>query len=114
MIADLEEQLVFFLDAHPSGPDSYGDDRIGKEQEEDKIFGQHFVIIEELKIIAEHPIKNHTIIIDDQHEQAETIHQIYKNLLLEINPHYSFEFVRKNAKNIGPTIAGCLVAEVRT
>lgn len=55
MITDLTSPALFWLDAHPSGNESY--DRPGNDQST--------ILKTELKIIQGHPVKNHVILIDD-------------------------------------------------
>lgn len=107
MIQDLNEQAVFFLDAHPSGPNSYGHEELDKDL--GYIYGQDAVLVAELEIIANHHIKDHIIIVDDQHSHEGGIQaqQKYKEILLEANPNYSFRFEKK----MGHDTAGCLIAE---
>lgn len=84
MIADINEQVTFWLDAHGStDPDireKYG----------------RMPMIGEIEAIQKHPIKNHYILIDDLHSfdkyefdfvQIEKI----KEMIKEINPEYKFE-----------------------
>lgn len=105
MIENLSEPAVFFLDAHPSGPDSFGDG-----EKAGNIYGQDSVLTAELNIIANHHIKNHVVIVDDQHshESGEKVQQKYKDILLLANPSYSFRFEKK----VGHLTAGCLIAEI--
>lgn len=112
MIEDLSEPAVFFLDAHPSGADSYGHDEVTTGEGEG--FGQHEVLLAELKIIAAHPIKDHTILVDDQHTTIAGVaeQQIYKDFLLTINPAYQFKFMHKKGPLCEKT-AGCLIAEIK-
>lgn len=53
MISDLKTPALFWLDAHPSGAESY-------ERE-----GQSDILKQELGIIHSHSVKNHVILIDD-------------------------------------------------
>ena len=111
MIKDLHETAVFFLDAHPSGGDSFGHNEIMGEDRDHNltIYGQDAVLMAELQIIAEHPIKNHTILLDDQHSIDGTNERKYKEFLLtHVNPNYTFEFIPK----IDSPDGGCLVAQV--
>ena len=108
MIRDVDEEMVFFLDAHPSGPESYGHDEImsGKKR-----FRQSDILKEEIDVISRHPIKSHTIILDDQHNSEHGLRAIedFKQRLLQINPEYRFSVEKKN---IDEETACCLVAEI--
>lgn len=85
-IEDINEPITFWLDAHWSGVKDIGCDP-------DSICP----VLEELDQIKAHPIKDHTIIIDDLrlmdgiHFPVNTIDIIKK--IKEINPHYSIKFV---------------------
>jgi hypothetical protein len=108
MIKDLSEPVLFFLDAHPSGPNSYGHDEL--EENLGYVYGQDAVLVAELNIIANHHINDHIIIVDDQHSHDGGIkaQQKYKDILLSANPNYSFRFEKK----AGHLTAGCLIAEI--
>lgn len=81
-IMDIEEPITFWLDAHIFPP----------------LPGKNCPLIEELEQIKKHPIKTHTILIDDMHcagtaafdflVQADLIAKI-----LEINPNYKITYV---------------------
>lgn len=59
MIKDINIPSVFFLDSHYSG---YGGDYVTSK-------GRSFSsIVSELKTLSYHPIKNHTILIDDRRD----------------------------------------------
>ena len=110
MIEDINEPVVFFLDAHPSGPGSYGHDEI---QGGNPRFGQGNVLNQEIEIISRHHIKTHTVIVDDQHnhEDGLKVIEIFKKRFLEINPNYHFS-IDKKSPNTPATTACCLVAEI--
>lgn len=84
MIQDIEEPITFWLDAHicPPLPDG----------------GKNCPLLEELEQIKLHPIKNHTILIDDMH-CADTVLFDYLSKddlikkILEINPDYQITYV---------------------
>lgn len=84
LISSLNKPITFWLDAHNYPPDLYG--------------GKNTPILEELNQIKSHPIKTHTIIIDDMHccNTASfdfiTKEQIIKKII-EINPDYIIEYV---------------------
>jgi len=77
MIKDITEPITFWLDGHFSGDDT----ALGVAPSP---------ICLELAMIKEHPIKTHTIIIDDMHCMAGHHKDIFK-LLKEINPNYKLE-----------------------
>jgi len=83
VIADIREPITFWLDAHVY-PAIKGI--------------QNCPLIEELEHIKNHPIKTHTILIDDMH-CASTLAFDYlsiedlKEKILEINPNYTITFV---------------------
>lgn len=84
LIQDIDEPVTFWLDAHIFPPRTDG--------------GKNCPLIEELEQIKQHPIKTHTILIDDMHcsgtrafddlTQEDIIQKI-----LEINPDYHISFV---------------------
>jgi len=84
MIADINESITFWLDAH------YSDSSTAK--------GPEFSpIIKELDIIKRHPIKTHTILIDDirymgtMYFDFVTREQVIDKIM-EINPHYTITY----------------------
>jgi hypothetical protein len=84
MIADVPEQITFWLDAH------YSDSSTVK--------GSEFSpILRELEIIAKHPIKTHTILVDDVRDMGTvffdfvTRDEVIKKIIA-INPHYSITY----------------------
>lgn len=84
LIHDINEPVTFWLDAHIYPPRSDG--------------GKNCPLIEELEQIKQHPIKTHTILINDMHccgTQAfdGLIHEDLIRKLLEINPDYHISFV---------------------
>lgn len=85
MIEDIHSPITFWLDGHYSeGYTSKGD--------------KNSPIMEELEAIKEHPIKNHTILIDDirllgtMSFDGVSLHQL-KQKIWEINPHYKISFI---------------------
>ena len=95
MISDIEEPTVFWLDAHPSGPKSFGheEDISGKKE-----FMQHAVLSAELEIISKHRRARHIIMIDDQNfvnPDRKFESDLYKKILLDSNPDYQFYFYQK-------------------
>lgn len=84
MINTIDEPITFWLDAHIFPP-----------RKDD---GKNTPILEELDQIARHPIKTHTILIDDLHccGTAAFDHLTLKDIQLKIkmiNPNYQFRFV---------------------
>ncbi|MEX0596678.1 MAG: hypothetical protein WD512_09265 [Candidatus Paceibacterota bacterium] len=83
MISDISESITFWLDGHYSG---------GKTSKGEK----YSPILEELSQIKVHPIKDHTIIIDDVRLMGGiyfdfvALNQI-KQYILTINPNYQFK-----------------------
>ena len=110
MIADIEEEAVFFLDAHPSGVGTFGHD---EAESGESRFGQEEVLLAELQEIARHPINTHTIIIDDQHTHTSGVEamNVLKKRLLEINPQYKFSTSMKQPSGPKDTWC-CLIAEI--
>lgn len=84
MIEDIDEPITFWLDAHvcPAREDG----------------GKNCPLIEELEQIKWHPIKNHTILIDDMHCCGTILfdyltHEDLIDKILEINPLYEITYV---------------------
>jgi hypothetical protein len=84
MIKDINVPCTFWLDAHYGGP--------GMAQ------GRHICpLLIELDIISQHPVKTHTILIDDMRccgtplfpniQSSDVLHS-----LLKINPNYNISF----------------------
>lgn len=84
VIKDIDQPITFWLDAHVFPPRQDG--------------GKNCPLLEELDQIKLHPIKNHTILIDDMHCSGTeafdylTIDDLKKKLL-EINENYTISFV---------------------
>ena len=83
MISDIDEPIMFWLDAHFSG---------GTTSKADN--GTSSPLRKELDIIATHPIKEHTIIVDDfdvwEEHYGFTMEDV-KDMILKINKNYVFE-----------------------
>jgi hypothetical protein len=83
VIDKLDEPITFWLDAHRGIPDLFG--------------GKNTPLMEELEQIKRHPIKTHTILIDDMH-CCDTEHFDFLTLqqiigkVLEINSDYEISF----------------------
>ena len=86
LIKDILEPITFWLDGHSSG----GETAHGSGY---KIDG--FPVYEELAIIAAHPVKTHTILIDDisPHFDLPWVKDIEKEVL-KINPEYKIRYER--------------------
>jgi hypothetical protein len=85
--------LVFFLDAHPSGPLSAGHADV-MEKGFASEFNQDNIIKAELAIILE-KYKDAVIMIDDQ-AGLDDYSQEYIEIILKANPGYRFEFYDEN------------------
>jgi hypothetical protein len=96
MIEPINEKITFWLDAHYQG--------------EGEITDTSFPLLEELKQIARHKIKTHTIIIDDWYmwewyKVPYTREDVLKEIR-NINPDYKITFVDN------PTKDGILIASL--
>jgi hypothetical protein len=83
LISPINESITFWLDGHNSGHDT--------------AWGKHeSPLIQELEIIKRHPIKNHTILIDDMRCWKKPHYEFDENdilaLLKSINPNYEITF----------------------
>lgn len=83
LIKDIEAPITFWLDAHIYPPLSEG---------------KNCPLIEELEQIRQHPIKNHTILIDDMHCAGTAAFDFLTKedliaKILEINPDYQISYV---------------------
>lgn len=86
IIDDITEPVTFWLDAHNGFPDP------------NAVGVKNTPLMQELEQIKQHPIKTHTILIDDMHccdtllfdylSKADIVAKV-----LEINPNYIIEFV---------------------
>jgi hypothetical protein len=72
ILKDIDKKSLFWLDAH----DSFGT-------------GGGVPTYEELKVLKEHPIKNHTLLVDDVPLYFGNGEEL-KQRILEINPKYKF------------------------
>lgn len=88
MIKDITEPITFWLDSHYSG---CGDTYVTSK-------GRSFSsIVSELQTIKNHPIKNHTILIDDirdagtQNFDYVSLQELIR-LIKEINPKYDVSY----------------------
>lgn len=83
MIKDIDQPATFWLDAHVFPP---------------QLYGKNCPLIAELEQIKWHPIKTHTILIDDMHcaGTAAFDYLTREDLIakiLEINPNYTISYV---------------------
>lgn len=87
MIADISDPITFWLDAHAGNSNTSG--RVP------------YPLLEELEIIAEHPVKNHVIMIDDvrlfgKGGWKDVTRFKVLDKLLAINRDYEITFVDSN------------------
>lgn len=82
VIKEVDTPITFWLDGHWSG----GDTGFGKDK---------YPILSELKQIARHHRKDHTILIDDVrlfNSQWGLSDRVIKDYLLRINPYFKFKY----------------------
>lgn len=85
ILNEIKEPITFWLDGHHS----CGDTGLGK---------YWAPLMQELEVIKTHPVKTHTIMIDDMRcwELPNPVHGFYKDdiikILLEINKDYIFTY----------------------
>jgi len=84
VIKDMDSPITFWLDGHNGTPDPNG--------------GKNTPLLEELEQIKWHPIKKHTIIIDDMHCCDKILFDYLSKediieKILEINPDYEITYV---------------------
>jgi hypothetical protein len=92
MLKDINSSSVFFLDAHPSGHNTGGhDELINSEYKEECSFHQDNIISNELIAISKHHVKDHIIIIDDQHGYHKNTKKFIDTI--NINNNYSYFFM---------------------
>jgi len=93
ILPSLEGEATFWLDAHMMGPTNHVPNGVAGSNK----YGPA-PILHELKAISEHPVKTHTIFIDDQ-RLFDT--QVWNNvkrsdalrIIKQINPRYEFEWL---------------------
>ena len=83
-IADIKTPITFFLDAHYSGEGTAKGERLCP-------------LLKELEIIANHPLKTHTILIDDRRlmgtsEFEGITEQQVCDAIIKIHPAYNFSY----------------------
>lgn len=93
MIADINEPITFWLDSHSQLLDDERDYHCNK-----------FPLLAELALIKIHPIKTHTIIIDDilvltHPDVTGWSRKTIEDAILAINPEYKFRYVANPVKN---------------
>lgn len=88
IIADIDTPITFWLDAHNASPNPNAPSTV-----------KNTPLLEELEQIKKHPIKTHTILIDDLHCCGTlyfdfiSLQEIIKKVH-EINPNYTIEFIK--------------------
>lgn len=92
MFTWMKERALFWLDAHY--------DACKPEPQYPKPLTETFPLLQELEVIKSHPIKNHTILIDDRRAfdgSKEVWHNIREEDIIvklkEINSEYSISFI---------------------
>ncbi len=93
LINPIDTEITFFLDAHWSG----GNDNMGCDPE------MKCPILYELDQIKQHPIKTHTIIVDDIRLMDGDHFLVTKNeiekKIMEINPNYTLKYYNDTCSN---------------
>lgn len=90
VIKDIEQSITFWLDSH----------HFDQSQPEN---AKRVPLLDELAIIAKHPIKTHTILIDDRRllgattekacpEWAELTEEVVRYVIFSINPDYKISY----------------------
>lgn len=97
LLASVHEPVTFWLDAHSSGANSAG------------IWS--CPLMDELRVIAHHDIKTHTILIDDVHLFGHELPGMaeVQQRLADINPDYQLSLAPSHTPELGMDI---LVAQV--
>lgn len=92
VLSGIDKKITFWLDGHHSCGDT--------------ALGDHWApLMQELDAIKNHPIKNHTIMIDDMRcwEDPNPVHGFFKDdiykKLKEINSEYEYEFLDGHQEN---------------
>ncbi len=89
VLKDINEPVVFWLDAHYCGHVNINGVEIISHDGD-------CPLINELRLIGQHPIKNHVILIDDMRIYG---HLPLEKAIKEINPAYKIEYRDGTAKN---------------
>lgn len=92
LFGGIREPITFWLDAH------------SQLFEDEMEMGCPFPLLKELEQIAAHPVKNHTILIDDvlvltHPDVTGWSRNTIEDILWLINPAYKFEYVANPVKN---------------
>ena len=91
MLKNINSSSVFFLDAHPSGDNTGGhDELINSEYKEECSFHQDNILYNELLAIRNHHIKDHIIILDDQHGYHKNTKKFIDTINIKDNYSYFF------------------------
>lgn len=87
VIDGIEAKITFFLDGHNL--------EFGPDTRKDKQGMKDWPLVDELRMIGEHPRKDHTILIDNVRMFGEfgTSLEEVKCLLLKINPEYDLSII---------------------
>ncbi len=86
MLADLHEPVTFWLDGHYTGPGS-------------TLGPLNCPVLKELAVIAAHPVKTHTILIDDMRCWKKELPDIgfgkdeIEKAVLAVNPKYKLSYI---------------------
>jgi len=91
MIKDLNQQLVFWLDAHPAGNGTAENEELKVNPGEENEFSMNSILLSELALIAQHTIKNHVILIDDQNNIFNT--KLMNFITNKINKDYKYSLI---------------------
>lgn len=84
MITDVNESVVFWLDAHPAGPQTAGHRELMLG---DSSFTMTSIILAKLAVIEQHAVREHTILIDDALDCSMNVSAIAAQLM-KINRNY--------------------------
>lgn len=87
-IENIEERMTFVLDSHNLD--------WAKDTKNNKHMFEEWPLVKEIQIIAKHPRKDHTVIIDDVRLFGlfNTTVKKVRLMLLEINPDYRIYFIK--------------------
>jgi len=93
MLLGVNGQVVFFLDAHPSGKNSGGHKELMLDRANSEFTNKN-IVSGELEIILNHHIKNHVILIDDVCKGLilDTIYPLFEKYGMEDD--YNFFYTR--------------------
>jgi hypothetical protein len=90
ILKDIDRTATFWLYAHYSGGETTRGEKLCP-------------VIEELAVIETHPIKNHTILIDDRRlfgtDEFDFVSEaVIKAAIIKINPNYQFSYASEVAE----------------